>query len=215
MSNTRSRTKRAAAPSARVAGIEVELDAWQKQALPDASTPLEAEDVARLVRNFVEAFGAADAGESFSVNTVHYYRRKDILDEPEGRTAAARYGMHHVWQAVGARLAGFLGLVTLAEARDVVRGAPDATLRRFVAERVADVRARAATREPAASDAWPLAANGVESPSTSASGATATVLALGGDALCLVPSDHPALQSRGAARALVDALARALGVHKS
>jgi hypothetical protein len=214
VSNTRSRTKRVAAPSTRVAGIEAELDAWQKQALPDASTPLEAEDVARLVRNFVEAFGAADAGESFSVNTVHYYRRKDILDEPEGRTAAARYGMHHVWQAVGARLAGFLGLVTLAEARDVVRGAPDTTLRRFVAERVADVRARAATREPAASDARPLAANGVESPSTSGSGATATVLALGGDALCLVPSNHPALQSRGAARALVDALARALGVHK-
>ena len=55
------------------------------------------------------------------MNTVHYYRRKDIVDPPEGRTAAARYGLRHLWQVAGARLAGHLGLVTLAEARRAMR----------------------------------------------------------------------------------------------
>jgi len=210
----------ASAPSGtRLAQIERELEKWRKRAVPDASAPLDADDVARLVRSCAEAVGVADAAESFSVNTVHYYRRKDILDEPDGRTAAARYGLHHVWQAVGARLAGFLGLVTLAEARDVIRGAPDATVRRFVAERVADARGRAAARQDAADlDARPLArpeppARTGGPPGDGTSGAaTATVLPLGGDALCLIPSGHPALHSPAAARALVDALARRLGL---
>jgi hypothetical protein len=240
MSKTRSRAKSAAAlarakssvhADPRVAPIEAELEAWRTRAIPDASAPLEAEDVARLVRDCLMAFGAAEAGESFSVNTVHYYRRKDILDEPDGRTAAARYGLHHVWQAVGARLAGFLSLVTLAEARDVIRGAPDDTLRRFVAARVADVRARAAARAVVAETpavvvdetviARPLSlpptkvAAVASIPTSAASGATANVIALGGDALCLIPSNHPALASHAAARALVNALARELGLKKS
>jgi hypothetical protein len=237
MSKTRAPSAKAAASAraaasastdARLAPIERELEAWRVRAVPDASTPLEADDLARLVRDCVTAFGAAEAGESFSVNTVHYYRRKDILDEPDGRTAAARYGLHHVWQAVGARLAGFLGLVTLAEARDVIRGAPDDTLRQFVAARVADVRARASARgNVLPSSAANLATSTAARPlSTSASeaassavvagnGATANVIALGGDALCLIPSNHPALQSHRAARALVDALARELGLPKS
>lgn len=228
MSKARSRAIRLPESSPRLAAIEREVEAWRKKALPDVAAPLDVEDVARLVRSFVDVFGAADAGESFSANTVHYYRRKDILDEPEGRTAAARYGLHHVWQAIGARLAGFLGLVTLAEARDAIRSAPDEALRRFVAERVADVRARAATREASAmSDARALPepshrytlaagaspqANTIAEQHATINAATAKVLALGGDALCLVPSGHPALHSRGAARALVAALARELGV---
>ena len=80
----------------------------------------------------------------FSVHTVHYYRRKDILDAPAGRTSAARYDVRHVWQAAGARLAGHLGLVTLAEARSMMRGADERALVAFVAARVVDARARAA-----------------------------------------------------------------------
>src|SRR5581483_4937258 len=78
------------------------------------------------------------------------------------------YGLHHVWQAVGARLAGYLGLVTLAEARDVIRGAPDATLRRFVAERVADARAREAARATGLAGARPLATGAPSSAAPSA-----------------------------------------------
>src|SRR3954469_10872782 len=102
-----------------------ELQAWRMHAVPD-SAPLEAEDVARLVRACLDALGIdPEVGTDFSVNTVHYYRRKHILDEPAGRTSAARYGVRHLWQAVGARLAGSLGLVTLAEARKVMRGADE------------------------------------------------------------------------------------------
>jgi hypothetical protein len=208
------RTKRPRA--SRIGQIERELEKWRKRAVPDASAPLDADDLARLVRSCAEAVGIAGAAESFSVNTVHYYRRKDILDEPDGRTAAARYGLHHVWQAVGARLAGFLGLVTLAEARDVIRGAPDATLRRFVAERIADARARDAARQHApAPNARPLATAEALASSGAIHGnaATATVLPLGGNALCLIPSGHAALHSPVAARALVDALARRLGLN--
>src|SRR3954469_8281719 len=136
---------RVASQSARAAPIIEELERWREHTIPDAGAPLDAEDVARLVRDCFAALGlAADVGESFSVNTVHYYRRKDILDEPDGRTSAARYAVRHVWQAAGARLAGQLGLVSLAEARDVLRGADEHTLIEFVAARVADARGRAA-----------------------------------------------------------------------
>src|SRR5439155_17602088 len=110
----------------------------------DPAAPLDADDVARLVRDCFHALGIDAAGDNFSVNTVHYYRRKDILDEPEGRTSSARYALRHVWQAAGARLAGFLGLVTLAEARERIRGANEDTLRPFIAARVADARRRRA-----------------------------------------------------------------------
>jgi hypothetical protein len=142
-----------------------------------------------------------------------------------------------VWQAAGARLAGSLGLVTLAEARDEMRGATESALVGFLAERVADARGRAAMRmeavpvravresSPLASPlddagARPLrAASGVAAVSEPAASSippasrfTATVLPLGGDAVCLIPSSHAALRSDTAARSLVHALARALGI---
>ena len=135
------------APDERAADIERELEEWRAHAMPDASAPLDAEDVARLVRGCFGALGLDPAlGESFSVHTVHYYRRKEILDAPQGRTSAARYALRHVWQAAGARLAGQLGLLTLAEAHRLMRGADDASLLRFVASRVADARGRQASR---------------------------------------------------------------------
>ena len=77
-----------------------ELQAWRRYAVPE-SAPLDAEDVARLVRACFDALGIdAEVGADFSINTVHYYRRKHILDEPTGRTSAARYGIRHLWQAV-------------------------------------------------------------------------------------------------------------------
>src|SRR5215210_914153 len=118
-------------------GVVAEIQAWRARAVPE-SAPLDADDLARLVRDFFSAIGIdSEVGADFSVNTVHYYRRKNILDAPDGRTSAARYGMRHVWQAVGARLAGYLGLVTLAEARERIHGADEPSLRRFVAARVA------------------------------------------------------------------------------
>jgi len=193
----------------------LELERWRARAVPDPAAPLDAEDIARLVRDcFASLAIDSGAAESFSVNTVHYYRRKDILDEPDGRTSAARYGLRHVWQAAGARLAGFLGLVTLAEARDEIRGSDENTLMRFVAARVADARGRQAARV-AASEARPLRAVGEAKPAPAAqapSQITATVIPLGGNAMCLLPAAHAALRSPMAARSLVDALAAALGL---
>lgn len=187
-----------------------ELEAWRARAVPDAA-PLEAEDVARLVRACLDALGIDPAvGADFSVNTVHYYRRKDILDAPAGRTSAARYGVRHLWQAVGARLAGHLGLVTLAEARKVMRGADDRTLVSFVAARVMDARARQALRRSpaAARRARPLP--GVLGAASHP--APEAVIPLPGEAWCIVPSSHPAHRSAGSARELVQALAAALRV---
>jgi hypothetical protein len=193
------------APRATLDGVDAELDQWRGRAVPDVAAPLDADDVARLVRDLFASLDVDPAaGESFSVNTVHYYRRKDILDEPEGRTSAARYTLRHVWQAAGARLAGFLGLVTLAEARDAFRGASDAMLRKFLAARVADARGRAAARATV-----PTAAT---HSARSARLLDAAVVPLGGNALCLIPSTHAALRSSAAAQALVDALAAALGL---
>jgi hypothetical protein len=153
------------APDERAADIERELEDWRAHAMPDASAPLDAEDVARLVRGCFDALGLDPAlGESFSVHTVHYYRRKEILDAPQGRTSAARYALRHVWQAAGARLAGQLGLLTLAEAHRLMRGADDASLLRFVASRVADARGRQASRHAPPPAARPLRATPIVVP---------------------------------------------------
>lgn len=206
---------------ARTGPVVEELERWRVRAIADAGAPLDADDVARLVRDCFAALGlGADVARSFSVNTVHYYRRKDILDEPDGRTSAARYSLRHVWQAAGARLAGFLGLLTLAEARDAMRDADDSTLVAFVAERVADARGRAATRDvveasaprPLRATRPPAAARVASAAPTSPTPFPANVIPLGGDAVCIVPLTHAALSSRSAARSLVDALAAALGL---
>lgn len=209
MARTRAHTSpRRHADDVRLDRLERELEQWRRRAIPEPNAPLGVEDVARLVRDCFTFFALADAAESFSVNTVHYYRRKDILDEPDGRTAAARYALRHVWQAVGARLAGHLGLVTLAEARDAIRGADEADLRRFVAARIADARARDASRQSTV-DARPLVGKG----ETVSSPLTATVISLGDGAVCLIPSGHAALRSSAGARELVASLARHLGLN--
>src|SRR2546423_13768192 len=131
--------------------VERELESWRDRAVPDPSMPLEADDVARLVGACLTALGIDEAASSsFTVNTVHFYRRKEILDAPEGRTSAARYTVRHLWQAVGARLAGQLGLLTLAEARAAMSGRGERALLAFVAERVLDARTRQAVRRSAA-----------------------------------------------------------------
>jgi hypothetical protein len=198
----------------RVGQIERELEQWRERAIPHLTAPLDAGDLARLVKDCFHALEIdAAAVESFSTNTVHYYRRKDILDEPDGRTSAARYTVRHVWQAIGARLAGYLGLVTLAEARESIRGEDEPTLLRFVAARVADARARHATRRaPTSVTARPLPQPPVDHESAAAAALTATIIPLGGNAMCLLPYEHAALRSPAAARKLVDALAGALGL---
>jgi len=213
---------RSAARADAVRDIERELEDWRARAIPDASTPLEADDVARLVGDCLTTLGLDEAASSsFTINTVHFYRRKEILDAPEGRTSAARYTVRHLWQAVGARLAGQLGLLTLAEARDAMSGRGERVLLAFVAERVLDARARQAARRggspivvarPLPPAASLTSARSLPSPQTQAgSGFTqATVIALPGDAWCVVPATHPALRSETAARALGRALADAL-----
>ena len=85
--------------------IRTELGAWQARAVPDAAAPLEVDDLVRLLRDCVAALSLDPAVASgFTANTVHYYRRRDVIDPPEGRTAAARYGLRHLWQIAGARL---------------------------------------------------------------------------------------------------------------
>ena len=149
-----SRASRAEAPTpervAAEARVVAQLDAWRATAIPDPSAPLDAEALARLVRSCFDALGIdAAVGADFSVHTVHYYRRKDIIDAPSGRTSSARYDLRHVWQAAGARLAGYLGLVTLAEARRVMRDADERTLVGFVAARVVDAHGRELMRRAA------------------------------------------------------------------
>jgi hypothetical protein len=197
-----------------------ELDAWRAEALPDPSAPLDADALARLVQSCFATLGI-DASD-FSVNTVHYYRRKDILDAPAGRTSAARYDLRHVWQAAGARLAGHLGLVTLAEARNVMRGADERALVAFVAARVVDARARAHLRKPSPIRARPLP--GVYPPAPGnriitvdatvghRSAVPAVMIPLGDDAWCVLPATHPAHHSPASAHQLLRALAAALRV---
>ena len=199
--------------------VVAELDVWRERMLPDPSAPLDADTLARLVASCLHTLGI-DASD-FSVNTVHYYRRKDILDAPAGRTSAARYDVRHVWQAAGARLAGHLGLVTLAEARNMMRGADERALVAFVAARVVDARARVHLRKvAAASHARPLPGAYAAAPRAVAAevaplqrgGVPALVIPLAGDAWCVLPASHPAHQSIASALQLVRELALALRV---
>src|SRR6184192_515086 len=200
--------------------IERELEAWRARAMPNPAMPLEADDVARLVGDCLVALGLDEAAAaSFTVNTVHFYRRKEILDAPEGRTSAARYTLRHLWQALGARLAGQLGLLTLAEARDAMSGRSERVLLGFVAERVMNARARQAARRAAAPVvvarplAATLAAPAAARPSNAGTGVEAIVVSLPGDAWCVVPATHPAHRSPAAARALGRALTNALDAY--
>jgi hypothetical protein len=201
--------------------VVAELDAWRARVLPDPSAPLDADTLARLVASCFHTLGI-DAPD-FSVNTVHYYRRKDILDAPAGRTSAARYDLRHVWQAAGARLAGHLGLVTLAEARGMMRGADERALVAFVAARVVDARARVHLRKvshpvqarplPGVHAAPPaVRAVATEVASAPRGGVPALVIPLAGDAWCVLPASHPAHQSPASALELVRELAAALRV---
>jgi hypothetical protein len=200
-----------------------ELQAWRARTVPDATTPLGAEDLVRLLRECIAALNLDDAiAAGFTVNTVHYYRRKDIIDPPDGRTAAARYDIRHLWQVAGARLAGYLGLVTLAEARLQIRAANSATLLGFLAARVSDARARESMRvpsEPAALSEPPAIRPlpGALSRPASPVGATepALLIALPGNAWCVVPAAHEAHHSREAAEVLTRALATALRDHRT
>jgi hypothetical protein len=191
--------------------VVAELDAWRARMMPDPSAPLDADTLASLVASCFQTLGI-DAPE-FSVNTVHYYRRKDILDEPAGRTSAARYDLRHVWQAAGARLAGHLGLVTLAEARGMMRGADERALVAFVAARVVDARARVHLRRAStAVHARPLPGVHVAAPSASRDGIPALIIPLTGDAWCVLPASHSAHRSPASALQLVRELAAALRV---
>ena len=210
--------------------VVAELDAWLTDAVPDRSASFDADALAQLVRSCLSALGVdGDVGAGFSVNTVHYYRRKDILDEPAGRTSAARYDVRHVWQAVGARLAGHLGLVTLAEARAAMRDKDEETLLAFLAARVVDARGRQrlreagvaadpATRVRVAERASPVRARPLPGVLTAAARAPvaepapSVVIALPGEAWCIVPASHAAHRSPAAARELVAALAEALRI---
>ena len=198
----------------------VELDAWRAHALPDVSAPLDADALASLVRSCFDTLGIDTS--DFSVNTVHYYRRKDILDAPAGRTSAARYDVRHVWQAAGARLAGHLGLVTLAEARSMMRGSDERALVAFVAARVVDARARVHLRRVSPVAARPLPGAHAAAPANRALvldapfpprvAVPAALIPLTGDAWCVVPAAHPANHSPVAAMQLVRELAAALRV---
>ena len=206
--------------------VTAELEAWRARVLPDPTAPLDADDLARLVRSCLDTLGVGQVGADFSVNTVHYYRRKDILDAPAGRTSSARYAIRHLWQAVGARLAGYLGLVSLAEARDVMRNAREATLVGFVCARVVDARARHRLKAHVAPPALrtnsgqrfteatepSLQARPLPGVLTPRTAGVPTVVPLPGDAYCIIPPTHAAHGSPAAAKELVAALARLLMV---
>jgi len=189
-----------------------ELERWSMRAVPDDSAPLDADDLVRLFRDCISALALDDRiASGFTVNTVHYYRRKEIIDPPHGRTAAARYHRRHLWQIAGARLAGHLGLVTLAEAREAFRGADEDDLRAFLAMRIAEARGRDTLRAPATiARERPRPLPGVRGAVSPAS-----MISLPGGAMCVLPAEHCARHSREAARDLVRALARALNVTDS
>jgi hypothetical protein len=192
-----------------------ELSSWRATAVPDAA-PLDADDLVRLLRECIAVLALDPAiARDFTVNTVHYYRRKDIIDPPDGRTAAARYTVRHLWQIAGARLAGYLGLVTLAEAKDAMRGTSENALIAFLAARVADARARDTVRSretaPTIAAARPLA-GGRAAAQSSPHVVNAMIIALPNDAWCVLPAAHAAHASAAAAEELVHALAEALRV---
>src|SRR5215470_17400885 len=90
-----SRTASAEREAERIALAE--LEQWRRRAIPDENTPLEADDLVTLLRDCVASLGLdAEIASEVSVNTIHYYRRKDIIDPPVGKTAAARYDVHHL-----------------------------------------------------------------------------------------------------------------------
>jgi hypothetical protein len=194
-----------------------ELEAWRARAVPDAATPLEVEDLVRLLVRCVNALALDPViVADFTTATIHYYRRKDVIDPPEGRTAAARWSVRHLWQIAGARLAGHLGLVTLAQARDAIRSADTATLLAFLAARVVDARARETMRGPDAraeqgviGRARPLVTDSGQRTADEAS-RSATMIHLPGDVLCVVPASHGAHRSAEDAHELGRALTRAL-----
>ena len=216
--------------------VIADLEAWRASVVPDRSATFDADTLAHLVRTCYTALGIdPEVGAGFSVNTVHYYRRKDVLDEPGGRTSAARYDVRHLWQAVGARLAGHLGLVTLAEARHAIRGGDEETLLAFVAARVVDarlrrrmrrttatafaavpptqgVRAHGAVPAPVRARPLPGALAAAAGESRAEGHASSVVIPLPGDAWCIVPASHPAHHSPSAAQDVVAALAAALRV---
>lgn len=200
----------ASAANAR-AQIVDELQLWRQSAVPEAATPLGADDIVRLLRSCMSSLGLDNAiAADFSVNTVHYYRRKDIIDPPNGRTAAARYDIHHFWQVAGARLAGHLGLATLAEARDAVRGANETAALNFLADRVVDARARDSSRALTVPTLAYRALPGVVPAAEPSAVAQATVVTLSAGACCVIPASHSALRSRAAASQLIEELATAL-----
>lgn len=187
-----------------------ELDQWRRRAMADPAAPLDAEDLVRLMQDCLAALGLdPDIAAECTVSTVHYYRRKEIIDPPHGRTAAARYDQRHLWQVIGARLAGALGLVTLAEARNAFRDASERELRAFVAARVVDTRARSALRSPARVASAPRERI---RPLSKVEASPASMISLPGGAICILPESHNARHSHAAARELVRALARALNV---
>jgi hypothetical protein len=204
-----------------------ELQVWRARTIPDVTAPLGADDLVRLFRECMAALKLDPAiASGFTVNTVHYYRRKDIIDPPDGRTAAARYDVRHLWQIAGARLAGYLGLVTLAEARSEIRAADSATLLDFLASRVTDARAGQAMRATDESlgvgaiaagrgPVRPLPGVARAAAATPAGGEPAVMIALPGNAWCIIPAAHDAHRSREAAGALTRALATALRDNRS
>src|SRR5678809_1500005 len=147
-----------------------ELEGWRERAIPVANAPREGEALVRLFPDCVAALHLDPAiAADFTVATVHYYRRKDIIDPPDGRTAAARYHRRHLWQIASARLAGYLGLVTLAEARDAIRSA--------------DAHER------------PRPLPGVRMRSDVAQ---ASLISLPDGVMCVLPAEHAAVNSRAA-----------------
>ena len=197
-----------------------DLEAWRARTVLHDTAPLDADDLVRLLRDCIAALDLDPAiASGFTVNTVHYYRRKDIIDPPEGRTASARYQLRHLWQVAGARLAGYLGLVTLAEARSEMRSADTAALLDFLAARVADARARIVMRSatrPASGESEPKVRPlpGGARPSPAATPPPlpepALMIALPGNAWCIVPAAHEANRSGQAAAELARALDAAL-----
>jgi hypothetical protein len=211
----RERTQSAARTSAERDAL-AELERWSARAVPDDSAPLDADHLVRVFSaTCISALALdADIASGFTVNTVHYYRRKETIDPPHGRTAAARYHRRHLWQIAGARLAGYLGLVTLAEARDAFRDADEDDLRAFLATRVAEARARDVLRAPATVARETAGARERPRPLPGVRGAisSASLISLPGGAMCVLPAEHYARHSGEAARDLVRALARALNV---
>src|SRR5256885_17086547 len=84
-------TARVPARADTVREIERELEAWRARAVPDRSMPLEADDVARLVGDCLVALGLdEEVAWGFPVNTVLFFRRRDILLSPMGTTMGPR-----------------------------------------------------------------------------------------------------------------------------